>query len=120
LGPSAVKGREGFEGGGVGQLLEGLAGRSQGGVEPMLVLDPAAFGGLEKFQHEVDAMVDYLHTTTPARDLDKVRVPGEPERESMSRRLAEGIPIDENTWAGVVKSAETVGLSASQISELTV
>jgi len=86
----------------------------------MLVLDPAAFGGLEKFQHEVDAMVDYLHSTTPARDVDKVRVPGEPERESMSRRLAEGIPIDENTWAGVVKSAETVGLSASQISELTV
>ncbi len=85
----------------------------------MLVVDPEAFGGVEKFQTEVKEMVAYLHSTTPAKDFDKVRVPGEPERESMADRLANGIPIDENTWAGVVKAAQRAGLTAEQISELT-
>jgi uncharacterized oxidoreductase len=82
------------------------------------VLDPAAFGGLDKFQHEVDAMVDYLHSTTPAKGFDKVRVPGEPERESMAERMANGIPIDDNTWAGVTGAAEVVGMSAADVQAL--
>ncbi len=84
----------------------------------MCVVDPAAFGGVEKFQAEVDAMVDYLHSTTPAKGFDKVRVPGEPERESMALRQTEGIPIDDATWTGVLKAAEAAGLSADEISAL--
>ncbi len=81
----------------------------------MCVVDPAAFGGLEKFQQEARAMVDYLHSTTPAKGHDKVRVPGDPERESMSRRLAEGIPIDDTTWQAVVKAALAAGVPANAI-----
>jgi uncharacterized oxidoreductase len=84
----------------------------------MCVLDPAAFGGLEKFQHEVDAMVDYLHSTTPAKGFDKVRVPGDPEREAMAERKANGIPIDDNSWQGVLKAAATAGLSEAEIDSL--
>ena len=84
----------------------------------MCVLDPAAFGGLDKFQSEVDAMVDYLHSTTPAKGFDKVRVPGDPEREAMAERQANGIEVDENTWAGVLTAAEKAGLSASEIADL--
>lgn len=82
------------------------------------VVDPAAFGGLDKFQHEVDAMVDYLHSTTPAKGFDKVRVPGEPERESMAERMVNGIPIDDNTWAGVTGAAEVVGMSEAEVQAL--
>ena len=85
----------------------------------MCIVDPAAFGGLDKFQSEVDAMVDYLHSTTPSKGFDKVRVPGDPERESMQARLADGIPIDDTTWAGVDKAAADVGMSAAQIESLT-
>ncbi len=84
----------------------------------MCVLDPAAFGGLEKFQAEVDAMIDYLHSTTPAKGFDKVRVPGEPERESMAKRVAEGIPVDDSTWAGVLKAAAAAGMSEADIEAL--
>lgn len=77
----------------------------------MFVLDPAAFGGLDAFQTEVLAMVDYLHSTAPSRGFDRVRVPGEPERESQAKRLAAGIDIDANSWASVVKSAEVVGVT---------
>ncbi|MCP5179228.1 MAG: malate/lactate/ureidoglycolate dehydrogenase [Pseudomonadales bacterium] len=77
----------------------------------MLIVDPAAFGGLEKFQSEVTAMVDYLHSTTPAAGFDKVRIPGEPEQETRARRLVEGIEIDESSWAGIVKAAQRAGLA---------
>ena len=85
----------------------------------MMVLDPAAFGGLDSFQAEVSAMVDYLHSTTPAEGVDNVRVPGEPERESLSERSANGIPIDENSWTGITKAASAAGLSDAQIEALT-
>jgi uncharacterized oxidoreductase len=40
-----------------------------------------------------------------------VRLPGDPERESMARRLAEGIPIDDNTWREIREAAESVGMN---------
>jgi uncharacterized oxidoreductase len=85
----------------------------------MFVLDPAAFGGLERFQDEVEAMTDYLHSTTPARGFDRVRVPGEPEQESRATRLAHGVPIDDNTWAGIVKAAGLAGLGEAEVARLT-
>ena len=81
----------------------------------MCVLNPAAFGGLEKFQSEVEAMVAYLHSTKPATGFDKVRVPGEPEQESRNTRLAQGIPIDDSSWQGVLGAAKSAGMSESDI-----
>lgn len=79
----------------------------------MVAVDPAAFGGLEKFHAEVDAMVGYLHSTTPARGFDRVRVPGEPEQEALADRTANGIYIDDSSWAGIVRAAERAGLDAA-------
>lgn len=86
----------------------------------MFVFDPAAFGNRAAFQHEVLAMVDYIHSTTPARGFDKVRVPGDPERESLAARNRDGIEIDDNSWAGIVDAARHAGLVDSEISALTV
>jgi hydroxycarboxylate dehydrogenase B len=85
----------------------------------MFVLDPAAFGGLERFRSEVEAMTDYLHSTTPARGFDRVRVPGEPEIESLQARAADGVPVDDNTWAGILKAAAAAGLSEADVARLT-
>ena len=85
----------------------------------MIVLDPAAFGGLERFQAEVSAMVDYLHDTTPAAGADRVRVPGEPEREAVSERSNRGIQIDDSSWAGILRAAGAAGLAETEILELT-
>ena len=85
----------------------------------MFVLDPAAFGGVEGFRREVTEMVRYLHSTTPARGFDRVRVPGEPEQESLARRRVEGIPIDERSWRGIVKAAGKAGLDEAEIEALT-
>lgn len=81
----------------------------------MVIFDPAAFGGLSKFHSEVEAMIDYLHSTTPAADVDKVRIPGEPEREAMADRSSNGIDIDDNSWDGILKAATASGMSNSAI-----
>ena len=81
----------------------------------MFVVDPAAFGNRAAFQQEVLAMVDYIHATPPAPGFDKVRVPGDPERESRTAREQGGIPIDANSWSDVVEAARHAGLSDAEI-----
>jgi uncharacterized oxidoreductase len=85
----------------------------------MFVFDPAAFGNRDAFQKEVIAMVAYLHGTTPAAGFDRVRVPGDPERESLRARQRDGIAIDENSWAGIVESARVAGLTDAEVRRLT-
>ena len=80
-----------------------------------IVFDPEAFGGLTRFQDEVEEMIDYLHSTTPATGHDKVRIPGEPEREAMAQRQRDGIEIDPSSWQGICKAAETAGVKPELI-----
>jgi uncharacterized oxidoreductase len=60
-------------------------------------------------------MVDYIHATPPAPGFDKVRVPGDPERESRTAREQGGIPIDMNSWSAIVEAARHAGLSDEEI-----
>ena len=80
-----------------------------------IVFDPTAFGGLQRFQDEVDAMVEYLHSTTPATGHDKVRVPGDPEQETMTARAQGGIEIDDSSWQGICAAAQAAGVEADAI-----
>ena len=81
----------------------------------MFVLDPHAFGGHESFQREVLAMVDYVKGAAPRNGFDRVRIPGEPEKEAMAKRSANGIPIDDNTWQAVLDAARQAGMDAGAI-----
>ena len=51
--------------------------------------------------------------------MDQVRVPGDPEREFVATRSADGIPIDENSWKGILKAAEVAGVSEAEIAAVT-
>ena len=81
----------------------------------LVVLDPDAFGGADKFQHEVREMTRYLHETTPARGFDRVRVPGDPEEDALEHRTANGIDVDDASWAGIVRAAQRAGLSEADL-----
>jgi hydroxycarboxylate dehydrogenase B len=84
-----------------------------------IVIDPDAFGGREVFEAEAEAMLNYVLATEPAAGVDRVRLPGDPERESMARRLANGIEIDDNTWAQVHEAAASVGLDEAVFANAT-
>ncbi len=82
------------------------------------VIDPDVFGGAETFRREVLAMRDWLHSSAPAKGFDRVRLPGEPERETMAERLRDGIPLDDGSWGEITATAQKAGLTEDQISEL--
>jgi hydroxycarboxylate dehydrogenase B len=76
-----------------------------------VVIDPDAFGGREAYEAEAEAMLDYIRATAPAEGVDHVRLPGDPERESLAKRSAEGIPVDDGTWGQIREAARSVGLA---------
>jgi len=83
-----------------------------------IIIDPDALGDRAAYEAEAEAMLDYIRQTPPAEGFDRVRLPGDPERESMARRLAEGIPIDDNTWREIREAAASVGVNDEAFAEL--
>lgn len=85
----------------------------------MVVLDPAAFGGLESFQAETEAMIDYLHESAPASGSAGVLIPGEPERASQAEREQRGIPLSDGAWQELTAAAQAAGVAAEAIAAVT-
>ena len=68
-----------------------------------IVIDPVQFNSGVPFADEFDSLVAYVKSGQPAEGHDKIRVAGEPEQETMAKRRASGIVIDDNTWAEMIK-----------------
>jgi len=81
-------------------------------LDPKAIADPASFG-----QH-AGAFLDWV-AASPQRDgFDKVRLAGEPERESRAKRLAEGIPVDVNSWNAILDAATRLKVDPAKINRL--
>ncbi|MCM5572309.1 malate/lactate/ureidoglycolate dehydrogenase [Burkholderiaceae bacterium FT117] len=77
-----------------------------------ILIDPAKVGnGADAFARESLAFVDSLRQSPPAPGFDKVRIAGEPERETRAKRQAEGIPVDGTTWEEILAAGEKVKVS---------
>jgi uncharacterized oxidoreductase len=44
-----------------------------------------------------------------------VLLPGEIEQRTRARRLAEGLPVDDETWRRIVSAAATLGVAAPEV-----
>jgi uncharacterized oxidoreductase len=80
-----------------------------------VIINPDALGGRAAYEAEAEAMLDYIRETPPAVGFDRVRLPGDPERESTAKRLAEGIPVDDNTWREIREAGLSVGLDEAAL-----
>lgn len=75
-----------------------------------LTIDPAQVRGEgDAFGKELDQLTDYLRATPRADPNQPVLVPGDPERKTFARRLAEGIPLTDNLIAEVQAVTESCG-----------
>ena len=77
-----------------------------------VVVDPAKLGTQAAFEAEAQAFVDWLRQGPAGEGFDRVRIAGEPEREARAKRAAEGIRLDDTTWAEIVAAAAKVGATA--------
>ena len=47
-----------------------------------------------------------------------MRIAGEPERETKTKRLAEGIPVDPTTWQEILEAGKKFGLEQAAIEQI--
>jgi uncharacterized oxidoreductase len=108
-----------------GALAGGAAGHEPGsGAQRVLngmltvLIDPRRLADATVFAREMQAFLDWVKASPPQAGVDRVRVAGEPEREMRAKRLAEGIPVDENTWNELRAAATKLGRDARELDRL--
>jgi hydroxycarboxylate dehydrogenase B len=83
-----------------------------------IVLDPKRLGTMEAFEREARLFLDWLRDARPAPGFDRVRIAGEPERETRATRERDGIPVDETTWREIEEAADKVKLPRERLDYL--
>jgi LDH2 family malate/lactate/ureidoglycolate dehydrogenase len=73
-------------------------------------LDVSAFLPLEAFRARMDALIDLVKAVRPAEGVERILVPGEPERLKAAQYRNEGIPIAEDVLAGLDELAAELGV----------
>lgn len=79
----------------------------------IVCVDPAAFRPAEDFLEFVEQTAARIKAVPPAEGFDEVLLPGEPEARSRIARTRDGIPLPDEIWAELVRTAEGLGISAS-------
>ena len=61
-----------------------------------------------------------MKSSKPAMPDGEVLLPGEPEARMRVCRLAEGVPLPDDTWTAIVDTARSVGLDERRIQQATI
>ncbi len=90
-------------------MPEGMPGAGLGHFFGAMRID--AFRPAEEFKQHMDNWIARFRNATPAKGLEKVLIPGDPEREMEAFRIAEGIPIVDSVVAEMEIIGNRFGLS---------
>jgi uncharacterized oxidoreductase len=115
-------GAQAYKGFGLGLVLDMLAGGLTGGrssfpgAPPVrgnnvlfLVLDPARFAGRDALLRESTQLSQFVRDTPRAPGAGDILLPGDPERRTLEKRSAEGIPIEDAHWSKLSELATRLG-----------
>jgi LDH2 family malate/lactate/ureidoglycolate dehydrogenase len=75
-----------------------------------IVIDPSRLVDREWLAQEIAAMTEYITTSPPARPEEPVLIPGDPERRTRAERVANGVPIDDETWRELTVAARAINV----------
>jgi uncharacterized oxidoreductase len=117
-------GPQGYKGFGLALAIDALAAGLSGGwtarpnPEPPLgndvlwiLFDPAHFAGRDVFLEEVTQLVNYLRTCPTVDGVDKILLPGDPERQTFCERSRTGIPFDWGNWEALCRLGRRIGVA---------
>lgn len=83
-----------------------------------ILIDPRKLGTADVFEREARAFIDWVKQSPPAPGADRVRIAGDPERETRARREKEGITVDANTWQEIHAAGTKLGVDAGTLDHL--
>ena len=121
-------GDQAYKGFGLAFMIEMLAGGLSGGqcVHPgapppvgndalFLVFAPEHFGGEQHLLSQIAALEPFVRNTARRAGVERIILPGDPERELLAKRQLQGIPLDEGNWTELVKLADTLGVPVPRV-----
>jgi uncharacterized oxidoreductase len=76
----------------------------------LMALDIAFFCPIERFEQDVESLLDRVKAAPLAPGFSEVLVPGEPESRSKEARLQGGIPVPDKVWQNILVEAERVSV----------
>jgi uncharacterized oxidoreductase len=80
-----------------------------------VLIDPAKIADRDAYEREALTFVDWVTASPPRAGFDRVRIAGEPERESRAKRLKAGVPVDATTWQEILNAAEKLGVDPRRV-----
>jgi uncharacterized oxidoreductase len=83
-----------------------------------ILIDPRKLGTAAVFEREARAFVEWVKQSPPAPGVDRVRIAGDPERETRARREKDGIAVDAATWQEIRAAGAKVGVDAKRLDNL--
>ncbi len=92
-----------------GPIPGGKRGRISNGMLS-IYLDPGHLGA-QGFVHKANEYADYVKASRPTTPGGDVLVPGEPEARMRADRLANGVPLQRDTWNSIVATARSLGVT---------
>ena len=82
-------------------------------------VDPKVFDAEGFFPGDIAKYVSFVKGSKPATPGVEILVPGEQESRTRAQRLADGVPLPDDTWAAIVETARSVGLDERRIQQAT-
>jgi len=73
-------------------------------------ISPKHFGTEAEFLRTAEAYVAWVKSARPTEPGGEVLAPGEPEARLRAERLREGVPLQPDTWASIVRCAQGLGV----------
>ena len=83
-----------------------------------ILIDPKRLGTADAFATETTEFLKSLRKSPTAPGVDKVRIAGEPERETRAKRERDGISVDQNTWDEIVAAGAKLKVTRETLEKL--
>jgi uncharacterized oxidoreductase len=75
-----------------------------------IYMAPHFFASPDDFAAQAREYVEFFKSSRPAEPGGEVLIPGDPERRTRAKRLAEGIPLPDEAWAAIAATAREAGV----------
>ena len=80
-----------------------------------VLIDADKIADRAAYEAEALTFVDWVTASPPRAGFDRVRLAGEPERESRAKRLKAGVPVDATTWQEILAAATKLGVDPKRV-----
>lgn len=118
-------GDQAYKGFGMALMIDIFCGALSGGLvareDPItpkgncifaMLISPDHFGGTSHFAEQTAQLVDFVRSCKRREGVEKIVLPGDPERMVSGKKRDDGVPFDDENWKKLCDFAASVGVQA--------